>query len=170
MPLPADSHLLPEDEVRALYAAGEYLGTLVVEWLDTLEDRFAKTGRSLPSGGYPLGFLMEAAALAQLQSWERCGFLPSLEEQVPSYEAAYNDLITRIRGNPHQFTDASAATLFRRLNDVWMANFLLEGPLLLGADVLISNQDIDSLVDALAPILFDSVRSSTKADHPEERS
>jgi hypothetical protein len=100
----------------------------------------------------PAGFLLELAAALQLGFWELYGIRDRLTTELPSYNEAISDLAGRATSGPAQFN--SIGRLFKRVLETWMRECGWDARAILQADVVVGAVDDESLVDAVAQLIW----------------
>src|SRR5581483_1101766 len=161
-----------EQYLQAAYAEGQHVGALLCEWLDEFFAQIRRKNREFQPSSFPIGFLMETAALSQIRDWERQGLRSLLPADLPEYGEAYPWVLQRARENPHQFLDPANALLWHYVAGVSRQHFAAAGRTMFGADIVCGAVDEDALVNALAQLLWahrhDAINPADRRDEKVE--
>lgn len=143
----------PELLIRAIAQKAEWTAELTVAGLCRLGVASRPEEIRLPNA-----CLLELGSVLQIGAWEGQGLLQRLAVDLPTFQAAREDLANRCVSFPESFWTTEIPALTRRVLRAWIDNFAWSGPELLGADVLVDTIEEDLFVERLAEFLY-SIRN-----------
>lgn len=145
---------LPEALVQSVKRLAERHAVAVALHLDAISRYPERNGGTRMS--LPREFLLELAAVMQLQLWEQQGIHVHLDQGLPSYAQAAADLVQRSQGGAGAFRDLSTGSLSSRVLRTHWQCFAWEADDLLKASVLLDVGSEDELAAALASFLWEN--------------
>ncbi|MCA9055827.1 MAG: hypothetical protein KDA75_18460 [Planctomycetaceae bacterium] len=145
-----DLSQLPAAYIDAAHMTAERHVRLLVDGLTRLGSR---TGRDSPVS-IPAPLLLELAAAFQLEAWEQQGFTEHVASGLPDAATAFRELARRCVDAPMEFATASLASLSLRVLNFQLQRFAWAGQELLAADIRLSDQDDDHVLDSLVDFLW----------------
>lgn len=101
-------------------------------------------------------FLLELAAVIQLGVWERDGFAAHIEDGLPSYVEAAEELLNRSTREESAVAECQARSLSSRVVEVCWRRFSWEAESILGRPVAVGATGDDELAMALATFLWNN--------------
>ena len=118
----------------------------------------AAAGLAPPAGetrGFPPGILLDLGAVVRLRRWEAAGHAVHVEAGLPSARAALHHVIkTLVEAPANRAALMTTGALGRAVFELTVTRFAWAAPRELGADIVLSADDEDSLVEALAQFLW----------------
>jgi len=137
--------------IRLAHDDAERVAEFLRRWLQPLRIRPASTC-------FPMGFLLELAAILRIAAWQRAGLARDLNEAFPPARELLEDLIRRFTAEPMSFDFKMPVVPPRLCSQVvstWFARCAWNSPSEMGADVWVGEIDDDLLFDVLADFLFE---------------
>lgn len=145
---------LPPELLSAVHRNAEFQAALTVACLDDLDQRVRDAGHAEGCQRLPWAFLLELAAVAQLNYWEFQGLRGLLPSEVPSAAEASSDLYRRTTTDPGQFYNGNETPLARQVMQIWIEHFHWLEPGLVQAEIIVGHADEDQMIEALAQLLW----------------
>lgn len=107
-------------------------------------------------GKLPAAVVLEVAAIVQLQIWEEGGAFASWPADLLTYDAARHHFIERTKNGPGEFSSLGAAELSIELMRFQLSRLAWDSPLLGNGNIIITVNDEESFVEAIAQFLFEN--------------
>jgi hypothetical protein len=117
----------------------------------------------------PAAFLLELSAVLEIGLWERQGFRPYLNTDLPTFQEAKDQLAERAFKGPAEFAGPNASPLSEAVLRVWIEQFAWEGPELLQAEVLVGPVDEDEFADVLADFVWQHRHELSRVFQPNHK-
>jgi hypothetical protein len=105
---------------------------------------------------FPAAFVLELAAVIQLQVWQDHEFGSDWPADLPTYDAARQDLIDRAKEGIYAYQNIESATLSMQAMRFHLTRLAWDSPLMGNCKMVIAIDDEEAFVEAMARFLFDN--------------
>jgi hypothetical protein len=122
-------------------------------WI-AIDERLKQQGSCEGAAGIPIQFFVEVAAILQIKMWEENGLLGRLPVGLPSSDDAAAALLRRAATAPQDFAAPDGLQLSPQILIAWLVHFAWSAPNFFQADFVLDEVDDDSLVEAIAQLLW----------------
>jgi hypothetical protein len=103
---------------------------------------------------WPIGYLLDLAAVLQLESWEQANIWVHVDAGLPTSVEAGTDLARHCWESPSSLVTVASATLFPRVFRVWLDRIVWSGHELVGAEMAVDMADDENALQAIADFLW----------------
>jgi hypothetical protein len=146
--------LAAEEVIAAVMRIANLAADLAIAFIRDAKGLSTDLGQMQQPIGLPAAFLLELGAVLVLQRWERSGIKPYLSREMPSARDGMQSLGRRAMQGPSAFSDDCISNSINLIIAIAVYDLAWGGPEDLGAEAVVGDIDDNSLIGAVAELLW----------------